>query len=577
MSAEPPEEPFGILRRSAGPDRLPVSPLQNSNRDETFGRSGGHNGWRMSYSDAGYPRQRTRPSTEEQTLARYWLVLRERIWVVVACAALVFAAAVAYVELAPRTYQSQAELLVQAAGTGDAALSALPILHQTGDPAQDVLTAASLVTTEPVAAGVVHSLNLKMSPGAALADIQATPIGQAGLIAVQATASSPQLAQRLANGFVDQTIALSTERMHTAIQRVLPTLQAQLAQIPKGQRYGPGTLGGQFDELQQLASQNDPTMIAAAPASLPTGPSSPKTKLSLVAGLLAGLLVGIGAAFLFHTLDPRVRREEQLRERFGLQVLARIPHQRHRRPRPLLPSELTASAQEGYRTLRTILRARARSGAPRAVLVTGSAPAEGKSTTAMSLAVALAHGGARVVLIEADLRKPTFAASFGLNRFAGIEAVASGKTALAKAAVTVKLDDTSFRVLAAHPPHGKGPDLPYAVVEEIIAEAKELADFVVIDSAPLTAVIDALPFAQLADEVVIVTRLGHTRLNKLQQLDDLLSDHGVSRMGIVLIGEHPTGGVEYYYGETANGNAEAELPTRASLASERPAKAARRA
>ena len=76
-----------------------------------------------------------------------------------------------------------------------------------------------------------------------------------------------------------------------------------------------------------------------------------------------------------------------------------------------------------------------------------------------------------------------------------------------------------------------------------------MADFVVIDSAPLTAVVDALPFAQAADDVLIVARLGHTRLNKLAELDDLLGELGVARTGIVLIGEHPARGLQYYYGE----------------------------
>ena len=78
--------------------------------------------------------QRARSGRDDQTLARYWTVLKERVWIVVACTVLVFAAAVAYVELAPKTYQAQSEMLVQAAGSGDPVLSALPVLHQSGDP-----------------------------------------------------------------------------------------------------------------------------------------------------------------------------------------------------------------------------------------------------------------------------------------------------------------------------------------------------------------------------------------------------------------------------------------------------------
>jgi capsular exopolysaccharide synthesis family protein len=516
----------------------------------------------MSSSSAG--RQRRASSSEDQSLLRYWTVLRERVWVIVACTALVFAAAIAYVAVAPRTYQAQAEMEVQAAASGDAVLAGLPVLHQTGNPTQDVLTGASLVTTQPVALAVVHSLHLKMSAAEALGDVQANPIGQTSLVSVQASTSSASLSQRLATAFVDQTIALSSARMHAAIGGELSTFEGQLANVPTAQRYGPGSLGAQVDELRQLQNENDPTLVSAAPATLPTAPSSPKTKLSLVAGLFAGLMVGIGAAFLFHALDPRLRREEQLRDRFSVPILARIARQpRSKRLRPLLPTEMSLLAREGYQTLRTIMAVR--SGAPdsRAILVTGSGPAEGKSTTSIGLAVALAQGGARVILIEADLRKPTFAGTFNLSEFNGVKQVLTGKVELSKALVPVRVAGAPLRVLAAN---SAGSDiaswLSSALVRKLVNDAKELADFVVIDSAPLTAVIDALPFAQEADEVLIVARLDQTRLNKLEELTDLLSQHGVARTGLVLVGEHPMRGGGYYYAET-NGSSPPEVPGRA--------------
>lgn len=510
----------------------------------------------MSYSSsAGNGRQGARSSSDDQSLVRYWMVLRERVWIIVACTILGLAGAAVYVETAAKTYQATAEMLVQAAPSSTGALATLPVLHQTGDPVEDVLTGASLVTTQPVAAAVTRANHLRMSAGAALGAIQASPVGQAGLVAVQATAASPALARTLADGFVTQTIALSTARMHAAIEQELPTLQSELAKVPVTQRYGPGSLGEQVDQLSQLLHQNDPTLSSVAPATLPSAPSSPRTKLSLVAGLIGGLLVGIGAAFLFHALDPRVRREEQLRERFGLPVLARIPREpRSKRPRPLLPSELSPAAHEGYRTLRTILAARTRSAEPRTVLVTGSSPGEGKSTTAMGLAAALAQGGARVILIEADLRKPTFAGSFNLVEFTGIERVLTGQVELAKAVVPVRVDGVPLRVLAAHPAAVGTVGLSFPVVRKLVQDAKALADFVIIDSAPLTEVIDALPFAQESDEVVIVVRLEQTRLGKLDELNDLLGQHGAPRTGVVLIGEHPMRRIQYYYAEENGGS-----------------------
>jgi capsular exopolysaccharide synthesis family protein len=288
----------------------------------------------------------------------------------------------------------------------------------------------------------------------------------------------------------------------------------------------------------------------------------------MVAALIGGGVLGLVGAFALQVLDPRLRREEQLRDRFGLPILARIPKEpRGNRPRPLLPSELSAGGHEGYRTLRTILAARARAGEARAVLITGSGPGEGKSTTAMGLAAALAQAGARVLLIEADLRRPTFAGSFNLAEFNGIEQVLVGRAELSKALVPVRIDGVPVRILAAHPTTGAALGLSFPMVRKLVTDAKALADFVVIDSAPLTTVIDALPFAQAADEVVIVARLDQTRLNKVDELDDLLGQHGVPRTGVVLIGEHPMRRIEYYYAE-GNGSSRPGVPRPAGVEGE---------
>jgi capsular exopolysaccharide synthesis family protein len=488
----------------------------------------------------------------QQSIKRYYQPIREHWMIVVACVVVALLGAGAYVATATKQYSATAELLIQPAPPSDTVLTTLPVIHASGDPTQDVLTGASLVTTNEVAHRIISDLGLDEGPGTVLSSIQANPIGQSSLVSVQATSPSPQQAQRLANAAAKATIEVRTAAMHLAIASILPGEETQAAAEPSAVAGEAGGLDQNVSELKNLARSNDPTLAVASPAELPSGPFSPRTKLALIAALFAGLIVGIGAAFAWTALDPRLQREEQIRDLLAVPILARIPRVRNKgKARPLTPEELPFPALEGYRTLRTILSVRAE-GQPRAYLVTGTAPSEGKTTTAMGLSLALAQGGARVILIEADLRRPTVGAALGLRPVYGTEQVLIGEVPLEQALLQVRIDGTPLRVLASARSGVELADrLSFAVARRLIQEAKSKADFVVIDSPPVTTVIDALPLAQFADEIIVVTRIGVSRLNKLVELDELFQAHGTYATGIVLVGaDQRRDGYEYYYTDT---------------------------
>jgi Mrp family chromosome partitioning ATPase len=438
-------------------------------------------------------------------------------------------------------------MLVSPAPTTDSTLLGLPVVHESNDPTRDMETAASVITTQQVATQVAHALHLSQSPSELMSNVTANPIGNSDLVGVQATAPTAAQAQAIANEWVRQVVATRAAALHAAVNAQLPVLKAQIKSLPASQQTGPGSLGDQYAQLQQLANSPEPSITIQALADRPTSPSSPKKKLTLVAALIGGLVLGILAAFGFEALDPRLRREEQAREIFDVPVLARIPRQRRAKARrPILPQELTFSAAEGYRTLRTILSARS-DGETRAILVTASAPAEGKTTSAINLAAALASGRSGVILVEADLRRPSITQALDVSVQYGIEDVLAGEADVGQALTVANLGKASVGVLALRRPGDDLADmLSLPAAESLIRQVKALSDFVVIDSPPLTAVGDALPLARLADDVLVVARHGSSRLSKLWDLRDILVEQGAFPTGLVLIGQPAPRGTPYY-------------------------------
>jgi succinoglycan biosynthesis transport protein ExoP len=522
-------------------------------------------------STSGRERYRPPGGLQSPAFTRYYAVLREQYKIVAACVVIVVIATVAYVKLATPKYTATGQMLVNPVTSQDTTLFGLPVLHSSGAPTTDVLTASSLVATPAVANAVVKQLHLKITGAALLSQVSATPVGQSNLVSVQVTASSAKEAQSVANAFLRQVVATRSASLKAAIATILPGLESQVASLPATERSGPGSTGAQISELRQLQLTGDPTITPSATASLPGSPSSPKTKLSLVAGLFGGLIIGIGAAFAFHSLDPRLRRESQLREIFDVPTMARIPREHSGRVvRPILPSGMSMAAQEGYRTLRTILTSRS-GGKSRSFLITGSSPSEGKTTSAIALAVSLSQTGARVILIEADVRRPTIAATLGLNPRFGTEHVLTGEAELDEALTVATFDGVPVGVLAVVQPRIELADhLSLAVAQRMIEDATKLVNYVVIDSPPLTAVIDALPLAQTANEVLVVARIGTSKLNKLDELRNLLVEQGTYPSGVILVGDSTGRGDTGYYpqGSTPGGslprptarNGELEVP-----------------
>lgn len=501
------------------------------------------------------------PPDEQQSLRRFLETIRERLWVVVAAVVITTAAAVLYVATADKVYEAEAQIQVVPIDDPDGRLSSLGLINQSSDPLRAVETAVTLITSRGAAERVADESNQDRSADSILRDVTAEPIAESDVVALKAQAPTAVGAAVLANAFAKAALQERARTLRQTIDRELPALNARLRELPPGVAHD--TLAAQVAQFEALRLSGDPTLRVIDPAVPPGSPISPRPLLSIIAGIFAGLVLGIGAVFALRMLDPLIRREDQVRARYRLPILARVPQERGGpKDRPLVWSNLVGGSVEAYRTLRAVLAgSAARSARAPSILISSPGPGEGKTTSAISLAASLALTDKRVILIEADLRRPAIGKAFNISVSSGIVSVLAGEAKLEDCLVTAPIGEGHLGLLLAEESGGAGAELlalPAAL--ELLDQATKLADVVVVDSPPLATVVDALPLARAVDEVVIALKLGTSRIDRTQELAELLAESGITPAGIVLIGV--PGHSEPYYGDPSSTPVVEMHPTR---------------
>jgi len=493
--------------------------------------------------------------SQREGASRYLTALREH-WLLILTIVVVSVGGAAISSMtAAKKYKAEATMLVSPVGEGDATFTGIAVIKESGGLTSGVLTAARLIRTPQVAEGVKTRYGFRMSRSALLGSIEVKPVSQSSIIALVATARSPETAAAIANDFATELIRQRSTRFEVAIEGQIDRLRARLATLTAAQRLTPSAvdLQSRLSELITLSGGGDPTLDLASPAVPPTHASWPRPKLSIAVALLVALLLGTGAALALEVFNPRINREDELLLGHRLPILARVPRVRNTAASHYLTrrGKLPAHVWEAYRTLRASLTGAGPKGQfPRRILVTSAIPGEAKTMTSVNLAITLALTGMRVILIDADLRRPMIATVFGAAaRSNGFGLLLLGD-APPEMALLQAPGAPNLQLLLSNPEHAHLVDLLQRNrLETVLDQLQDYADVIVIDSPPLTEVADALPLADVADTILVTVRLGRSRRDKLVELRRALAQRGVSPAGFVVtsrrVVRRPPYGYEY--------------------------------
>ncbi len=452
------------------------------------------------------------------------------------CLVLVPAAAVAISLSQKKQYTASASLLFRDPGF-DQKLFGAQVFQPSADPAREAATNLKLASLDVVAK---RTARLLPSAGSVQGHVAVQAEGQSNVVGVSATYPNRRLAAKVANTFAQQYIALRQEADRAKIAQAQALVRRRLQQLSGGSQASQArSLQDRLDVLSSLQTGN--AELAEA-AEVPSSPSSPKNTRNAILGALVGLVLGVGVALLFERLDRRIRDPKEVEEMFERPILAAIPESRTLSRLGLVQEVLPPAETEAFRMLRANLRYFNVDRAVRSVLVTSAAPGDGKSTAAWNLASTAAGAGARVLLIEADLRHPGLADSLGLRGAPGLSTILSGQAALEdllqQIPVQAKANDLRAQtvdVLLAGPvPPNPAELLESNRMREVIAEAERSYDLLVIDTPPTSVVSDAIPLLSQVGGVIVIARLKKTTRDAAAHLRNQLRNLDARILGVVV-------------------------------------------
>ncbi len=499
-------------------------------------------------------------------LRQYFGLLRKWAWLIILTSALAAASSYVYSLRIPPTYQADTTVLVG------------QVLQNPGQSALDVQSqgflaqAYALLATQPqILQGTAEAINWPDPWQTLYFKVSAQAVGSQ-LLKISATDRNPKEAKAIADEVAHQLSLkgpISAQQKQVEDQQAFVT--AQLAQLKLQIESNQKTL---TNLSNQAALETDPKKVSdlnsrisalqtnisnwqttyanlsgllnnaqnlflteLVPAQEPTTPVSPNIPQNVLLAAIAGIVLSGAAVLLLEYLDDTVKDADDVQRVLNfptLGAITRIASMRNLSDSLITLKHPRSPIAEAYRVLRTNLRFTGIENPSGALLVTSAGPGEGKTTTAANLAVTLAQGGRRVIIIDADLRRPTLHQVFGLSNEVGISSLFLGD-APTLASVLQPTEVEGLSVITSGPlPPNPAEVLDSKQMNGILASLREQADMLILDSPPVLAVADASILGSRCSGAVLVIDSGRTRSDVCRRAVETLSKTKVKVYGVVL-------------------------------------------
>jgi capsular exopolysaccharide synthesis family protein len=503
------------------------------------------------------------PDRNEGALGPYLRAVAAHRLLVFSTTLLAVLGAVAWLALRSPDYEATAELLVTPLPQDDRSFFGLDLFRDSGDPTRTVQTAATVLRTPEAAEEAARKLGGDFTRSRVLESVEVEPRGQSSVLAVRGRDPDPETAARIADEYAAGILEVRRRRLSDQVDKRIELLEARDRGLNESSRNDElkADIAEQLNALESIRGGDDPTLSLSQTAGVPGSPVGAPPWLIAALALLAGFTLGSGAALLMELLGRRLRDEDEIVRLYPLPILARIPNaaRQMRKIADASPLALPPAVREAFRTLRVQLDQRTE--AQGTIMITSASTGDGKTTSAVNLAVALVGAGHQVILIDFDLRKPDVGRALGVSPTRGLVSLLASDTRLSDLIVKAP----PLPPLGVVPAGTEGDAFLLEALSkrlpEILAEARALADYVVLDTPPLGEVSDALRLAGHVDDIVVVARPGQTNRASFELMRDLLGRSGRVPAGLVLIGKSSGAPSSYYtYGMPQRDPVAARLP-----------------